>query len=153
MYEYEQVPNSTLMHDSSAQPIVLPNIEQMVSQLMGSTVLHGISMQQWESLGQAALDLIAARLPVWQPVEPGTVIKAGIRVREDWDDHITEWTLGQDEDPYASRSRSSRYYIDPRTVPAEPEDPRVAVVVGYFLTSDENARDLLARLDAVRSDA
>ena len=152
MYEYEQVPNSTLMHDSSAQPIVLPNIEQMVSQLMGSTVLHGISMQQWESLGQAALDLISARLPVWQPVEPGTVIKAGTRVREDWDDQITEWTLGEDEDPYASRSRSSRYWLDPRTVPAEPEDPRVAVVVGYFLTSDENARDLLARLDALEAD-
>ncbi len=30
---------------------------------------------------QAVLDLIAARLPVWHPVEPGTAIKAGTRWR------------------------------------------------------------------------
>lgn len=150
MYEYEQVPNSTLMHDSSAQPIVLPNIEQMVSQLMGSTVLHGISMQQWESLGQAALDLIASRVPAWVPVEPGTVVKKGTlyRVEYPWET-VGEYTARHD---FRVSVTGCRTLIDPRTVPAEPEDPRVAVVVGYFLTSDENARDLLARLDALEAD-
>lgn len=150
MYEYEQVPNSTLMHDSSAQPIVLPNIEQMVSQLMGSTVLHGISMQQWESLGQAALDLIASRVPAWVPIEPGTVVKKGTlcRVEYPWET-VGEYTARHD---FRVSVTGCRTLIDPRTVPAEPEDPRVAVVVGYFLTSDENARDLLARLDALEAD-
>ena len=107
------------------------------------------------------LDLIAARLPVWQPIAPGTVIKTETRVRENRNDHITEWALGQDEDPYASRSRSSRYWLDPRTVPAEPVDPRVAVVSDWWeqtlrgSTAKPGPRfsDLLARLDAVRDDA
>ena len=78
--------------------------------------------------GPLAPVLNADGLPVWQPIEPGTVIKAGTRVREDWDDQITEWTLGQDEEPYASRSRSSRYWLDPRTVPVEPVDPRAELL-------------------------
>ena len=52
-----------------------------------------------------------------------------------------------------------RYSIAPRTVPApaEPEDPRVAVVRGYYDdagigSSDLGIRDLLARLDAARAD-
>ena len=35
--------------------------------------------------------------------------------------------LGQDEDPYTSRSRSSRYWLDPRTVPDEPVDLAAAL--------------------------
>ncbi len=72
---------------------------------------------------------------------------------------LGRWTLGQDEDPYAMRSRSSRYYLDPRTVPAEPEDPALAVVrewlkvCGPIDAGTEDARDLLARIDAARSDA
>ena len=107
MYEYEQVPNSTLMHDSSAQPIVLPSVED-ASRRIREAWAEKIG-NSTDIAAQAVLDLIASRVPVWVPIEPGTVIKAGTRVREDWDDQITEWTLGEDEDPYASRSRSSRY--------------------------------------------
>ena len=96
-------------------PIVLPTEDEVVGIIKEGGFCSVTA--------RVVLGLIAARLPVWQPVEPGTVIKAGTRVREDWDDYITEWTLGQDEDPYASRSRSRRYWLYPRTVPAEPVDP------------------------------
>ena len=101
-------------------PIVLPSVDEVVDILKEGGF--------YSDTARAVLSLISARLPVWQPVEPGTVIKAGTRVREDWDDQITEWTLGQDEEPYASRSRSSRYWLDPRTVPAEPVDPRAELL-------------------------
>ena len=51
------------------------------------------------------------------------------------------------------------FYVDPRTVPAEPEDPAVAVVVEWLAVcgpidaGTDDARDLLARIDAARSDA
>ena len=149
-------------------PIVLPTVKEVRTAIImaehdGGWIEHTVA--------RAVLDLIASRVPVWQPVGPGTVIKAGTRVREDWDDQITEWTLGQDEDPYASRSRSSRYWLDPRTVPAEPVDPRAELLAEELhnhggceevwpccsVSTVENyrndARDLLARLDAVRADA
>ena len=134
--------------------VVLPTVDEVAD-----VPRSGDGLRFYSDSARDILDLIAARLPVWQPVEPGTVIKAGTRVREDWDDQITEWTLGDDEDPYASRSRSSRYWLDPRTVPVEPVDPRVAVV-GEWLDSiggeehtADDVRDMLARLDAVRADA
>lgn len=102
--------------------VVLPTVDEVADVLRS-----GDGLRFYSDSARDILDLIATRMPVWQPVAPGTVIKAGTRVREDWDDQITEWTLGQDEDPYASRSRSSRYWLDPRTVPAEPVDPRACL--------------------------
>ena len=112
----------------TSQPpaVVLPTVDEVADAILASSTTG----EGWHVSGaRAALNLIAARITPWHPVEPGTIIKAGTRVREDWDDQITEWTLGQDEDPYAMRSsRSARLYIDPRTVPAEPEDPDAALV-------------------------
>ena len=143
--------------------VVLPTVDEVVDIIKEGGF--------YSDTARDILDLIAARLPVWQPIAPGTVIKAGTRVREDWDDQITEWILGQDEDLYASRSRSPRYWLDPRTVPAEPVDPRVELVaeelhnhggceevwpscsVSTVEHYRNDARDLLARLDAVRADA
>ena len=131
---------------------------------------------------QAVLDLIAARLPVWHPVEPGTAIKAGTRWRCESGEGAT---LRVEEEtaatPYTCRPSACRYFIDPRTVPAEPEDPCVELVAEELhnhggceetwprcsvSTADHpnapycavenyrnDARDLLARIDAVRSDA
>ena len=104
---------------------------------------------------RAILDLIAARLPVWQSVEPGTVIKAGTRVRRPYltDSGAVEHILPTDT------PANDGWCIDPRTVPAEPVDPRVAVVgewldsIGSEEHTADDARDLLARLDAVRADA
>ena len=148
--------------------VVLPTVGEVREAIIAGTKLGG-----WmpHTAAQAVLDLIASRVPVWQPVEPGTVIKAGTRVREDWDGHITEWILGQDEDLYASRSRYPRYWLDPRTVPAEPVDPRAELLaeelhnhggceevwpccsVSTVEHYRNDARDLLARLDAVGDDA
>ena len=147
-------------------PIVLPTVDEVADVLRSGDGLRFSS-----DTARDILDLIAARMPVWQPIAPGTVIKAGTRVREDWDDQITEWILGQDEDLYASRSRSPRYWLDPRTVPAEPVDPRAELLaeelhnhggceevwpccsVSTVEHYRNDARDLLARLDAVRADA
>ena len=107
---------------SQPAPIVLPTAKEVREAIIAGTKLGG-----WmpHTAAQAVLDLIASRVPVWQPVEPGTVIKAGTRLREDWDDQIAEWTLSEDQDPYQNCGRQHRYYIDPATVPAEPEDPRI----------------------------
>ena len=114
------------------------------------------------------LDLIASRVPVWQPVEPGT-IRPGMRVRyvatggiegiftvEDVADGRFYFKSG-----YAWSGMSDHaWFVDPRTVPAEPEDPRVAVVREWLsvvpLDSDAGdeglARDLLASIDAARAE-
>lgn len=112
-------PDSPHLPASAAAPVVLPTVGEVREAIISGTKLGG-----WmpHTAAQAVLDLIASRVPVWQPVEPGTVIKAGTRLREDWDDQIAEWTLGEDQDPYQNCGRRCRYYIDPATVPAEPED-------------------------------
>ena len=113
------------------------------------------------------LDLIAARMPVWQPIAPGTVIKAGTRVRRPYltDSGAVEHILPTDT------PANDGWCIDPRTVPAEPVDPRAELLaeelhnhggceevwpccsVSTVEHYRNDARDLLARLDAARADA
>ena len=94
---------------------------------------------------RAVLDIIgsvepvldaAARMPVWQPVEPGT-IRPGMRVRyvatggiegiftvEDVADGRFYFKSG-----YAWSGMSDHaWFVDPRTVPAEPVDPRAELL-------------------------
>ena len=138
-------------------PAVLPTVDEVADAVVQSTRDEGWS---YRTVAQAALDLIAARVPVWVPVEPGTVIKPGTRWRFESGEGAT---LRVEEEtaaiPYTCRPSSARYYIDPRTVPAEPEDPRVAVVAEWWREFSADAaldevlpasssRDLLARLDA-----
>ena len=99
---------------------------------------------------QAILDLIAAHQPVWKRVEPGTLIKAGTRYRR-------ETLNGSSWERIAAGdflSGDGSISIDPRTIPAEPEDPRVAVVLEFLdqtepETHERDARELLARIDAL----
>lgn len=111
-------PDSPHLPASAAAPVVLPTAKEVREAIIAGTKLGG-----WmpHTAAQAVLDLIASRVRHWVPVEPGTLIKAGTRVREDWDDQVTEWTLGEELDKDPKR----RYWFDPRTVPAEPEDPRI----------------------------
>lgn len=119
-------PDSPHLPASAAAPVVLPTVEEVARTIMlDDGYPHREMDPAYLTNAQAVLDLIASRVPVWQPVEPGTVIKAGTRLREDWDDQIAEWTLGEDQDPYQNCGRRCRYYIDPATVPAEPEDQRI----------------------------
>ena len=132
--------------------VVLPTVEECRTAIREAWAAENAIGSGPRVAAQAALDLIAARLPVWHPVEPGAVIKAGTVTRIEWDDReAREEVTRADYTP--CQTDPARFYLDPRTVPAEPEDPGVAVVVDYFGTSDENARDLLARLDAVRAAA
>ena len=114
-------------------PIVLPTVKEVRTAIImaehdGGWIEHTVA--------RAVLDLIASRVPVWQPVEPGT-IRPGMRVRyvatggiegiftvEDVADGRFYFKSG-----YAWSGMSDHaWFVDPRTVPAEPEDPRVAVV-------------------------
>ena len=151
---------------SQPQPtaVVLPTVGEVREAIIAGTKLGG-----WmpHTAAQAVLDLIASRVPVWQPVEPGTVIKAGTRVRRPYltDSGAVEHILPTDT------PANDGWLIDPRTVPVEPVDPRAELLaeelhnhggceeawpccsvstVEHYRT---DARDLLARLDAVRADA
>ena len=118
-------------------------------------------------VGPLAPVLNADGLPVWQPIEPGTVIKAGTRVRRPYltDSGAVEHILPTDT------PANDGWCIDPRTVPVEPVDPRAELLaeelhnhggceeawpccsVSTVEHYRNDARDLLARLDAVRADA
>ena len=132
--------------------VVLPTVDEVAD-----VPRSGDGLRFYSDSARDILDLIAARLPVWQPVEPGTVIKAGTRVREVWPDgDATEWTAAAD---FPRSPSTSHVFIDPRTVPAEPEDPALAVVrewlkvCGPIDAGADDARVLLARIDAARADS
>ena len=152
-------------------PIVLPTAKEVREAIIAGTKLGG-----WmpHTAAQAILDLIAARLPVWQPVEPGTVIKAGTVHRLEWAHKLGEVTAVERTNAHditIGPTDPARYYVDPRTVPAEPEDPCVELVAEELhnhggceetwprcsVSTVENyrndARDLLARIDAARADS
>ena len=136
--------------------VVLPTVDEVADVLRS-----GDGLRFYSDSARDILDLVAAHLPVWQPVEPGTVIKAGTRWRCESGEGAT---LRVEEEtaatPYTCRPSACRYFIDPRTVPAEPEDPRVAVVAKAMSDAlDDNgvttcdwtaeARDILAKLDGL----
>ena len=143
-------------------PIVLPTVDEVADVLRS-----GDGLRFYSDSARDILDLIAARLPVWQPVEPGTVIKAGTRVRRPYltDSGAVEHILPTDT------PANDGWCIDPRTVPVEPVDPRAELLaeelhnhggceevwpccsVSTVEHYRNDARDLLARLDAVRADA
>ena len=79
----------------------------------------------WARAAQAVLDLIAGRITPWQPVEPGTVIKAGTVTRIEWGDRDAREAVTRADYTPCQTDPPTRYYLDPRTVPAEPEDPRI----------------------------
>ena len=158
-------PDSPHLPASAAAPIVLPTVEEVARTIM---LDDGYPHRDPAYLtnAQAVLDLIASRVPVWVPVEPGTIIKAGTRYRvETSDGERTE------EGTYALdlTADEARWFIDPRTVPAEPKDPRVELLAEELEAASgccfdswpcseadrwyRDARLILARLDAVRADA
>ena len=146
---------------SQPQPaaVVLPTVGEVVDIIKEGGF--------YSDTARTILYLFAARLPVWQPVEPGTVIKAGTRVRRPYltDSGAVEHILPTDT------PANDGWCIDPRTVPAEPVDPRAELLaeelhnhggceevwpccsVSTVEHYRNDARDLLARLDAVRADA
>ena len=104
--------------------IVLPTVGEVREAIIAGTKLGG-----WmpHTAAQAVLDLIASRLPVWQPVEPGTVIKAGTVTRIELDDRDAHEEVTRSDYTLIDLNRYPghlvRFYLDPRTVPAEPAEP------------------------------
>lgn len=103
-------PDSPHLPASAAAPVVLPTVGEVREAIIAGTKLGG-----WmpHTAAQAVLDLIASRVPVWQPVEPGTVIKAGTRVRRPYltDSGAVEHILPTDT------PANDGWCIDLRTVP------------------------------------
>lgn len=142
--------------------VVLPTVDEVADVLRS-----GDGPRFSSDTARDILDLIAARMPVWQPIAPGTVIKAGTRVRRPYltDSGAVEHILPTDT------PANDGWCIDPRGVPAEPVDPRAELLaeelhnhggceevwpccsVSTVEHYRNDARDLLARLDAVRADA
>ena len=130
--------------------IVLPTVEE-ASEVVSIAAHQGGSYTDY---AKAVLDLIASRVRHWDRVEPGSLIKKGTHVRVA---HATR-TYYSDEyiamsDIHTGHGQEDRWYIDPATVPAEPEDPAVAVVMEWYrsTTADHDGiTELLARIDAVR---
>ncbi len=111
-------------------PWILPTREQVARALFAST--YGDDGEQWDEITGVRhafylddADAVLALLSPWRPVEPGTTIKAGTRYRiEGPSGGCYERTAQHD---WKVNNRSIRAYIDPPTVPAEP-DPRVKAV-------------------------
>ena len=94
--------------------VVLPTVDEVVDIINGGGF--------YSDTARIILGLIAARLPVWQPVEPGTVIKAGTVTRIEWDDRGAREEVTRSDYTFC-QTDLTRFYLDPRTVPAEPVEP------------------------------
>ena len=114
-------------------PWILPTREQVARVLFAST--YGNDGEQWDEATGVRhdfylddADAVLTLLSPWRQVEPGTTIKAGTRYRIEGPSggcyESYERTAQHD---WQVNNRPDRVYIDPRTVPAEP-DPRVKVV-------------------------
>lgn len=153
----------TLLPDTQPAPqppaVVLPTVDEVARTIMLDDGSHGEMGPAYLGNARAVLDLIAARVPVWQPVEPGTVIKAGTHYRVEWDgDGVRAiertYAKGFTIDP----TDPGRVFIDPRTVPAEPDADLVetiaqAIAAGAGDSLDDlYRRDARAILDAIRAE-
>ena len=129
--------------------IVLPTVEE-ASEVVSIAAHQGGSYTDY---AKAVLDLIASRVRHWDRVAPGSLIKKGtyVRVHSTRTYHSAEYIAMSDI--HTGHGQEDRWYIDPATVPAEPEDPAVAVVMEWYrsTTADHDGiTELLARIDAVR---
>ena len=113
------MPSLTPCPRPDCAPVVLPTVGEVREAIIAGTKLGG-----WmpHTAAQAVLDLIASRVPVWQPVEPGTVIKAGTVTRIEWDDRGAREEVTRSDYTFC-QTDLTRFYLDPRTVPAEPVEP------------------------------
>ena len=118
------MPSLTPCPRPDCAPIVLPTVDEVVDIIKEGGF--------YSDTARDILDLIAARLPVWQPIEPGTVIKAGTVTRIELDDRDAHEEVTRSDYTLIDLNRYPghlvRFYLDPRTVPAEPVDPRAELL-------------------------
>ena len=99
-------------------PVVLPDREAIVRAIWGKP---GVPRGE---AADAVLALLAETVTPWKPVEPGTVIKAGTRYRVEWCPNgygVTAVERTNTFDITVDPTDPSRYSIDHRTVPADPD--------------------------------
>ena len=136
MSDFEACPVGTAKRLASLepQPIVLPSLDEV------REVLRQSEGRFLADAAQAVLDLIASSVPVWVPVEPGAVVKAGTLVRY-------EDTAGMAATEYSWSGgcstkhprEGSRFFVDPRTVPVEPVDNQVERVAKAIHDADSES--------------
>ena len=99
-----------------AAPTVLSDREAIASAILGRTPF---------AAADAVLALLAETITPWKRVEPGTVIKAGTRYRIEWFDQgaISAMERTNTYDITIDPTDPARWYIDPRTAPADPAEP------------------------------
>ena len=122
---------------------VLPTVDELADAILASATTG----EGWHVSGaRAALDLIAASVPPWKPVAPGTVIKAGTLYRVEFaDDGANERVDAFDREIPNS---GARYYIDPRTIPAEPSGvERVCRILSFAHGVTATPEQIRATLD------
>ena len=159
--------------------VVLPTVDEVAARLLVYDVEIGNCsddltwanadrelQHEFREAARAVLDLIAARVPVWQPVE-WEAIRPGMRVH--WkridSDNEGAFTVQDVSDGrfyfdggYVSQHMSYAWAIDPRTVPAEPDAALVetiaqAIAAGAGDSLDDlYRRDARAILDAIRAE-
>ena len=119
------------------QPIVLPSVED-ASRRIREAWAEKIG-NSTDIAAQAVLDLIASRVPVWVPVEPGAVVKAGTLVREEYGRKVLraeEWVPDRD-----FAAAAGHLFINPRTVPVDdPLSPAVAAFKEAWHAADAEGR-------------
>ena len=106
------------------RPVRLPTVEEARQAIADRYEAAGgyNAGDYWDWYASIVLDLVASRVRHWVPVEPGTLIKAGTHYRiECGDGRANEYVASCDR----KTDESVPVYIDPATVPAEPEDPRI----------------------------
>lgn len=149
--------------------VVLPTVDEIadvihVSDCAGETdvlpwnELMEVSRHAYLTEAAAVLDLFAARVPHWVRIEPGTDVKAGTHLLLFKPSGEYACVIAAQDSELSPDPNGGTWYVDPRTIPAEPEDPALAVIIEWMDTPPlgndaADASDLLTRIDAARADA
>ena len=128
--------------------VALPTVDEIAE------VLRCRKTDTTDSLAADVLDLLEARIPRWVRVEPGEIVKEGTRYRAEFGSDAYEHRAYLDF--RATANDGGRWFIDPRTAPAEPDAELVEYVMdeiqGCYLGDNkrEPARRIIARINAAR---
>ena len=140
--------------------VVLPTVDE-IAQAIVADCLKGdpVTGEGWHvTAARAVLDLLESRVPHWVRIEPGTDVKAGTHLLLFKPSGEYACVIAAQDSELSPDPNGGTWYVDPRTIPAEPEDPALAVIIEWMDTPPlgndaADASDLLTRIDAARADA